>query len=85
MHRIYADQIYNLMPLTAVAIQHIKTNKRLRSLLAIELDRTEYTILRWVNTPGDRNLTMADAIKVVREETGLSDQEILEQEPIKAG
>ena len=73
------------MPLTAIAIQHIKTNKRLRSLLAIELDRTEYTILRWANTPGDRNLTMADSIKVIKSETNLSVQEILEQEPIKAG
>lgn len=80
---IYAHQIYKTMALTIIALNHIKTNKRLRSLLALGLNRTEYTILRWADG-NDDNLTKAVSMRIIREETGLGDHEILEQEPTEA-
>lgn len=65
------------MRLTDKAIHEIKANKRLRNRLAFDLDKSAMTILRWVST-NDDNLTKAAALQVIREETGFTDEEILE-------
>lgn len=69
------------MKLTAKAIEEIKGNKRLRGLLALALDRTDYTILRWLKPGEDSDdLTKATAIEIIKKETGMSESEILEEE-----
>jgi hypothetical protein len=75
--------IQSAMQLTKVALSHVKRNKRIRSLLALACNRTEYTILRWAEANND-NLTKAAAIKIIREETGLPDSQILEVSKIEA-
>lgn len=65
------------MRLTDKAIQEIRSNKRLRNRLAFDLDKSAMTIMRWV-AANDDNLTKAAALQVIREETGFSDEEILE-------
>jgi hypothetical protein len=65
------------MQLSDMVRLKIKKNKRIRSLLALALNRTEYTIIRWIDKNND-NLTKAAALKVLRQETGLSDSQILE-------
>lgn len=65
------------MKLTQKALAEIKQNKRLRNRLALDLDKTAMTIFRWVAS-NDSNLTRADALQIIREETGLQDHEILE-------
>lgn len=64
------------MQLTERVLTEIKANKRLRNRLALELDKSGYTILRWVGQKSD-SLTKATAIKIIKEETGLNESQIL--------
>jgi plasmid maintenance system antidote protein VapI len=53
--------------------------------LAEAIGVSEPSVYRFIND-NDDNLTKAAALKVIREETGLTDQEILEEgEPVVAG
>ena len=67
------------MKLKQAAIDRIKVNTRIKNLLALALDRSVYTVTRWIED-NDDNLTKAAALKIIREETGLSDEDILEME-----
>lgn len=69
------------MPLSKKAIDVIRPDNRLRSLLALEADVTEYTIVRWINS-NHVNLTRANLLKIIREETGLENHEILVEDTI---
>lgn len=80
------------MILTGKAIQIIqhRDGLRIRNRLAYELDKSYATILRWL-LDAERNendkgvmLTTAQALQIIREETGLTDAEILTQEPAQA-
>lgn len=71
------------MELTSKALQIIKDSQRLKSLLALANDCSESTVNRWLAT-NDPMLTTAASLKVIREETGLTDKQILTQEPAKA-
>lgn len=71
------------MILTEQALRLINV-QNIRLLLAIELGYTE----AWIITLIDKNkrnspLTTASALKVIKQETGLSEEEILEEETIK--
>lgn len=72
------------MRLTKNALALINTSKA-RMLIAIALDCSEMSVRRYIDS-NDDNLTKAAALQVIREETGLTDQEILEEqaEPAKA-
>lgn len=80
------------MQLTEKAIQMIqhRDGLRIRNRLAFELDKSYATISRWLldaeRNEGDKGvmLTTAQALQIIREETGLTDAEILTQEPAKA-
>lgn len=65
------------MKLSQLALLKVKSNKRLRNRIAFELDKTSMTIFRWIKE-NDANLTRADVLQMIREETGLKDAEILE-------
>lgn len=66
------------MKLTDKAVTEVKDNKRLRTRLALELNRTDYTIIRWLDENSDNGLlTTAGAIKIIKEETDLLEEEIL--------
>lgn len=67
------------MRLSLTAIETIKPDTRLKTLLALELGKSVYTITKWLND-NDDNLTKAAALKVIRDYTGLTDQQILETE-----
>lgn len=74
--------------LSETAISSISA--RCKNRLALELDRTVNTVERWLRDARNREndngimLTTAPAMKVIREETGLTDEQILTQEPAKA-
>lgn len=68
------------MRLTFKALQEVKRSKRLRARLALALNKSEFSIQRYIKDNAE-NLTLAAAMAVIREETGLSDAEILESEP----
>jgi hypothetical protein len=65
------------MKLTQKAIDNLRSNKRARARLQLSLNKSEYTINKYISD-NDIMLTTAIALKVIREETGLDDSEILE-------
>lgn len=67
------------MRLTKTALEAINTPAIRRRLMEALNDAAESTIYRYIANNHD-NLTKAAALKVIREETGLTDQEILEEE-----
>ncbi len=72
------------MVLTSKALAEIKGSTRLKNLLALELDRSVHTIEKWIKE-NDQMLTTASALEVIRKETGLTDEQILEREEIGTG
>jgi hypothetical protein len=64
------------MALTTKALTAIN-NKTTRPKLALALDVSEQTIIRYIAANSD-DLTKAAALAVIRTETGLTDDEILE-------
>lgn len=69
------------MKIRQIVIMAIRGNTELRRRLKDVLDISEPTLLRMLNDNRD-DLTKAAALKVIREETGLSDQEILEEDTV---
>lgn len=68
------------MKLTEHAIQSIN-NKTTRLKLGLALNMTEQWITKLISANTDNSaLTLAASLKLIREETGLTDEEILEAE-----
>lgn len=63
------------MKLTEKALQEIK-NPAIRAKLVLALGVTDQTIQRYIKDNSD-DLTKAAALEVIRQETGLSDKQIL--------
>ncbi|MBK7885529.1 MAG: hypothetical protein IPJ81_18320 [Chitinophagaceae bacterium] len=68
------------MKLTEAALAAIN-NKKTRLKLAIAMDLTEGSVIRLIKKNSE-NLTKAAAMEVIKEETGLSEEEILTSEII---
>lgn len=67
------------MKLTQIAIDALKNNKRARARLQLDLDKSEYTINRYIDE-NNIMLTTATALVVIREELKMDDSELLEVE-----
>jgi hypothetical protein len=67
------------MKLTQKAIDALKNNKRARARLQLDLDKSEYTINRYIDS-NDIMLTTATALVILREELKMADSELLETE-----
>lgn len=65
--------------ITDTAIREIKGNNRLMAKLMIAFDRGQNTIENWCASK-DVRLTTPTAVQVIKEETGLEDSQILEEE-----
>lgn len=68
------------MEIASKALLAIRKNMKCRNRLAFELNKSQQTIARWLDD-NDILLTTAAALQIIREETGLTDDEILVQEP----
>ena len=66
------------MKLSEVALERIK-KKQTRLKLCLALNCIDRTMWNYINSNSD-NLTKAAALQVIREETGLTDEEILVSE-----
>lgn len=72
------------MKLTNKATEAIKGSKRLRNRLALDLDKHYQTIDRWIDSNEPNGpLTSYLALEIIRTESGLLDQEILEDSDVK--
>lgn len=75
---IYTIKFNNKMKLRNKALKMIDVPK-IRIRIALLLDCTEQTIIRYIEHNND-NLTKASVLALIKRETGLTDQEILEEE-----
>lgn len=67
------------MILKATVLATLRNHKRAKNRLASELDKSSYTIERWIRD-NDESLTLAASLRIIREELGLTDSEILQEE-----
>lgn len=72
------------MKLSQKAIDLIKYNIRVKARLMLALNRGNQMIENWIKHNNSPMLTTAVAIKIIKEETGLAEDEILIDEPVKA-
>jgi hypothetical protein len=84
---IFAKQYSNIMKLKDEVIERIRAKDeiglRIRTRLSLVLKRSVYQIMRYLEENSD-NLTKAAALDVIREETGLSDDQILESNMVES-
>ena len=66
------------MTVTDKAIEGIKGNNKLMGRLMIAFDRGQNTIENWMASK-DIRLTTPTAVQIIKEETGLTEKEILEE------
>jgi hypothetical protein len=71
------------MKLTQKAIDALKNNKRARARLQLDLDKSEYTINKYIGD-NDIMLTTATALVILREELKMEDSELLEENGVAA-
>lgn len=71
------------MKLSDTAIEKIKYNTRVKARLMLALDRGSGMVEKWIKYNNSPMLTTAVAIKIIKEETGLTEDEILVDEPVK--
>jgi hypothetical protein len=72
--------MFTSMRLSQLAIQKIQDSKSLPKKIQDALGVSRVTMWKYLKD-NDDELTKAAALKVIREETGLTDEEILEVEP----
>jgi hypothetical protein len=65
--------------LSKKAIEALKASESMKGRIAEALGRSVYTVNRWMYD-NDVMLTTATALQIIREETGLTDDEILQKE-----
>ena len=59
---------------------------RAKNMIAIELNCSAYTVDRWLkDNESNGDLTKAVPLRIIREETGLTDEQILEEAPVVVG
>lgn len=67
------------MQLSNITILALRgSEKEVKQKIADAVGVTIHAVYRWIND-NDDNLTKASALKVIREELGLTDQQILEE------
>lgn len=70
------------MTITDKAVESIKASNKIIGRLMIAFNRGQNTIENWMASK-DVRLTTPDATKIITEETGLSYEEILEEDTVK--
>lgn len=80
---IIQTKIQIKMKIRKSVLSKIAENKGLRARLCAEMDKSYFTINKWINE-NDDNLTKAAALRIIREELELTDDQILEQEKTAA-
>lgn len=66
------------MALTQIALDQIN-NPKVRGKIAVALEQTEQSVINYIKR-NDRKLTMYVVLEVIKAETGLTEEEILESQ-----
>lgn len=66
------------MKIKANILEQIANSNQLKARLQGELNKSPFTIHKWIKD-NDDNLTKASALKIIGEELGLTNDEILEE------
>jgi hypothetical protein len=77
------NKMFLNMKLSELALQKIMDSKSLPKKLREALGVSRVTMWKYIND-NHENLTKAAALKVIREETGLNDDQILEESPVES-
>lgn len=72
-----------MQTITQKTIDRCLSNNRVIGRLMVHFDRHSETIKRWL-LDKDERLSTPKPLQVIREETGLTDSEILEEEKVSA-
>lgn len=72
------------MKLTKIAILAIKGLDDFVKKVAVDQVVSKQTVYRWI-ADNDDTLTKASILKIIRQETGLTDEQILEKETVNQG
>lgn len=67
------------MKIKANTLALIAGNNQLKARLSSELNKSSFTIHKWI-TENDEKLTLAASLQIIREELNLTDSDILEQQ-----
>jgi hypothetical protein len=67
------------MTISDKAISAVRKSNAAMGRLMAHFDRVHQSIYNWLNSK-DIRLTTPDAVRIIREETGLTDTEILEED-----
>lgn len=67
------------MKIKAKVLAQIAASKQLKARLQVELNKSSFTIHQWIKDNHEK-LTNAATLKIIREELGLTDAQILEEE-----
>lgn len=70
------------MKLSKLALLVLRGDAELRDNLRKSMGVSIFTIKKWVRE-NDDNLTKASVLQIISRETGLSEEQLLEQEPVK--
>lgn len=76
--KIESINIAKMQTISNEAAEKIKSNQRAIGRLMALFNKSSFTIVRWIDDK-DMRLTMSLALLIIKEETGLSESEILEQ------
>lgn len=66
------------MKIKAKVLEKISESNQVRGRLQVELNKSSFTIHKWIKE-NDDNLTKAEVLRIIREELGLTDNQILEE------
>lgn len=69
------------MKLSQKALKEIKTNKVIGALI-VATDKSYPTIKRWIDSENEKITDSRLCINVIKEQTGMTEDEIFEKEPI---
>lgn len=73
------------MKLTTKALKAIEKDSSIANLIAAEFKCSEQTVKRWVEANDkDSDLTKVSALEIIKKKTGMTEEEILTQEPAQA-
>lgn len=78
----FTKQLEHMTTISHEALLRIRKNKKVIAKMAYHFDKVYNTITNWIENK-DAMLTTPDAVKIISEETGLTEDQILDKEVVQ--